>query len=244
MDELRFSEILSYAVFNNSKEQLLQFIKKFDKVHVISGNPEVLSNGLTDSELFSNCNSENSVIIPDGLGVVIASKIVNRPVQEKIAGIELMDDIIKMCNDEGKGIYLLGAKEEVLDLAKTNLKTKYKDLNIVGSHNGYFDMDNCEDIINDINEAKPYAVFVAMGCPRQEKFINKYINELPVNVLMGVGGSFDIIAGKLDRAPKWMISCGLEWLYRVSKEPYRIKRLGVIPIFLLKVIKYAYIKPE
>ncbi len=244
MDELRFSEILSYAVFNNSKKQLLQFIKKFDKVHVISGNPEVLSNGLTDSELFSNCNSENSVIIPDGLGVVIASKIVNRPVQEKIAGIELMDDIIKMCNDEGKGIYLLGAKEEVLDLAKTNLKTKYKDLNIVGSHNGYFDMDNCEDIINDINEAKPYAVFVAMGCPRQEKFINKYINELPVNVLMGVGGSFDIIAGKLDRAPKWMISCGLEWLYRVSKEPYRIKRLGVIPIFLLKVIKYAYIKPE
>ena len=244
MDELRFSEILSYAVFNNSKKQLLQFIKKFDKVHVISGNPEVLSNGLTDSELFSNCNSENSVIIPDGLGVVIASKIVNRPVQEKIAGIELMDDIIKMCNDEGKGIYLLGAKEEVLDLAKTNLKTKYKDLNIVGSHNGYFDMDNCEDIINDINEAKPYAVFVAMGCTRQEKFINKYINELPVNVLMGVGGSFDIIAGKLDRAPKWMISCGLEWLYRVSKEPYRIKRLGVIPIFLLKVIKYAYIKPE
>ena len=244
MDELRFSEILGYAVFNNSKEQLLNFIKKFDKVHIISGNPEVLSNGLTDSELFSNCNSENSVIIPDGLGVVISSKLVNRPVHEKIAGIEVMDDIIKMCNDEGKGIYLLGAKEDVLDLAKTNLKTKYKDLNIVGSHNGYFDMDNCEDIINDINEAKPYAVFVAMGCPRQEKFINKYINELPVNVLMGVGGSFDIIAGKLDRAPKWMISCGLEWLYRVSKEPYRIKRLGVIPIFLLKVIKYAYIKPE
>lgn len=236
-----FSKILNYEVFNKSKTELLDYIKKFEKINIISGNPEILYNSLNDKSLLGAYDSGNSVIIPDGVGVVLAAKIEGNPVNEKIAGIEVMDDVIKWCESENEGIYLLGAKQEVLDLCIINLHSRYKNLNIAGSHNGYFDIDNCDKVIKDIIEKKPYAIFVAMGCPRQEMFINKYMDILPASIFMGVGGSFDIVAGKLKRAPKWMISLGLEWLYRVANEPFRIKRLWVIPKFLLKVIHNKYI---
>lgn len=101
----------------------------------------------------------------------------------------------------------------------------------------FFDLDKSEDLIREINDKKPYAVFVAMGCPRQEKFIIRNFEKIDSTIFMGVGGSFDIIADKIKRAPKWIINLGLEWLYRVIKEPFRIKRLGSIPRFLIKVIK-------
>ncbi|MDD3223909.1 MAG: WecB/TagA/CpsF family glycosyltransferase [Clostridium sp.] len=230
-----FSKILKYEIFNGDKRELIEYIKRFKKIHIVSGNPEVLYNGLYDDSLLKGCTRENSVIIPDGVGVVIASKIAKDPVKEKIAGIEVMDEIIKYCAESKKSIYFLGAKQDMLDKCMENTKKKYKNLIIAGSHNGYFDMENCSDILQDIKNLKPYVLFVAMGCPRQERFINSYMNELPASIYMGLGGSFDVVSGKLKRAPRWMINFGLEWLYRVAKEPFRIKRLGVIPKFLLKV---------
>ncbi|MDP4143944.1 MAG: WecB/TagA/CpsF family glycosyltransferase [Bacillota bacterium] len=236
-----FSKILRYNVFNETKVELFRYLDQFQKVNIISGNPEVLYNGLYDESLFAKCNSENSLIIPDGIGVVLAAKLIKEPVKEKIAGIEVMDSIIKQCEKSEKSIYLVGAKQEILEQCLLNLHTKYSNLIIAGSHNGYFDLNNCQELIEDIKLKKPYAIFVAMGCPRQEYFINKYMDELPSKIYMGVGGSFDVIAGKVNRAPRWMINLGLEWLYRVAKEPFRIKRLGVIPKFLLKVIYNTYI---
>ncbi|APH16408.1 glycosyltransferase, WecB/TagA/CpsF family protein [Clostridium sporogenes] len=230
------TEMLGYSIFNGSKEELLNIIDKYKKANIISGNPEVLYNGLNNEELFKNFTDKNSIIIPDGVGVVLASKIIKNPVKEKIAGIELMDAILKKCNENGKAVYLLGTTEDVLKECERKLLIKYRNLNIVGKHNGFFDMDDCKDILEDIKESKPYALFIAMGCPRQEKFISKYMDELPCKVYMGVGGSFDVFAGKVKRAPRWMINCNLEWLYRVVKEPYRIKRLASIPKFLLKVV--------
>ncbi len=230
-----FSRILKYDIYNKSKNEFIEYIKNFDKIHIISGNPEVLYNGMSDDSLFQGCTKENSVIIPDGIGVVIASKIAKSPVDEKIAGIEAMEEIVQYCTGAKKGIYFLGAKQEMLDKCMENLKKRYNGLIIVGSHDGYFDIENCEDILEDIRKNEPYVVFVAMGSPKQERFINKYMNSLPASIYMGLGGSFDVISGKLKRAPRWMINLGLEWLYRVAKEPFRIKRLGVIPKFLLKV---------
>ncbi|WP_434305448.1 WecB/TagA/CpsF family glycosyltransferase [Clostridium botulinum] len=230
------TEMLGYSIFNGSKEELLNIIDKYEKVNIISGNPEVLYNGLNNEELFKNFTDKDSIIIPDGVGVVLASKIIKNSVKEKIAGIELMDGILKKCNENGKAVYLLGTTEDVLKECERKLLIKYKNLNIIGKHNGFFDMDNCKDILEDIKELKPYALFIAMGCPRQEKFISKYMDELPCKIYMGVGGSFDVFAGKVKRAPRWMINCNLEWLYRVAKEPYRMKRLASIPKFLLKVV--------
>lgn len=237
-----FTEILNYKVFRESKSQLMTYIRELNKVNIISGNPEVLYRGLEDRTLLQLYTSQESIIIPDGIGTVLASRILGNPVKAKIAGIEIMDEIIKECAMKKRGIYLVGAKEEVLRECTINLLTKYPNLDIKGSHNGYFDLDNCLDLINDIKDKKPYALFVAMGCPRQELFIGKYLNELPCHIFMGVGGSFDVVAGQVNRAPKWMISLGLEWLYRVTKEPFRIKRLIFIPKFLIKVFLEKYIK--
>jgi len=206
-------------------------------VNIVSGNPEILYNGLNNEILNKNFHEDYSIIIPDGVGTVLASKIVKDPVNTKIAGIEVMKQIIDNADKMNKGIYLLGAKEEVLIKCIENLKNEYPSLKIVGSHNGYFDLDSCNEIVEDIKKSNPYAIFVAMGSPKQEQFIEEHIMELPCKIFMGVGGSFDIFAGNLKRAPKWMLSLGLEWLYRVINEPWRIKRLGVIPKFLWIVFR-------
>jgi len=232
------SKILNYEVFNGNMKQLIQYIEEFKKVHIVSGNPEVLYAALKDEKLMKNITSINSVIIPDGIGTVLAAKLAKQPVAEKIAGIEVMEEVIKFCYKEKRPIYLLGAEEEVLIKCRVNLILKFPSLNICGYHNGFFDLQNCNEIINEIIDKKPYAIFVAMGAPRQENFISDYMDILPCKIFMGVGGSFDNFAGKVKRAPKWMIKLGFEWLYRVTKEPWRIRRLSSIPKFLLKVLFY------
>ena len=234
------TRILEYEIFNDSMKELLESISNLDKVHIVSGNPEVLFNGLQNSVLLDNFTSKMSVIIPDGVGTVICSKIVRQPVKEKIAGVEVMDNIVRNCEKENRGIYLLGSTKTTVDMCNINLRTKYRKLNILGSHDGYFEIDNCEKILKDIEKVKPEVLFVAMGCPRQEIFISKYMDRLPCKVFMGVGGSFDIIAGNVKRAPRWMIKLGIEWLFRVVKQPFRISRLLNIFKFILLVIKDKY----
>ena len=233
----RFIEILGYKVFSGKKEECLTEIFNRNKVHIVSGNPEVLYRGLADKKLFNNFTSKETIIIPDGVGTQIAAKMVKTPVEEKIAGIEVMKDIISKCEETGEAIYLLGASEECISGCVKNLRRDHPKLKIAGFRDGFFDINKPEEVINDIREKKPKALFVAMGCPRQENFIIDHMDELPVDIFMGVGGSFDVIAEKVKRAPRWMINLGLEWAYRVAKEPWRIARLGSIPKFLAIVWK-------
>jgi len=232
-----FTKILNFKIFNKDKNALMNYIEGFDKVNIISGNPEVLFNGLNNPILKENFNDKSSIIIPDGVGTIIASKLLKKPVEEKIAGIDVVREVLIKANLEAKSIYLLGAKEEILKKCVENIKIEFPNLKILGFHNGFFDLNNCDDIIENIKICEPWAIFVAMGSPRQEMFIKKIMNISNTHIFMGVGGVFDIFAGELKRAPKWMISLGLEWLYRVIKEPFRIKRLMSIPQFLLLVLK-------
>jgi len=232
-----FTKILKFNIFNKDKNALMNYIESFEKVNIVSGNPEVLFNGLNDPMLKENFNDKTSIIIPDGVGTVIASKLLKEPVKEKIAGIDVVREVLIKANSEEKSIYLLGAKEEILEKCVDNIKIEFPNLKISGFHNGFFDLNNCDDIIEDIKICEPWAIFVAMGSPRQEIFIQKIMHKLNTHIFMGVGGVFDIFAGELKRAPKWMLSLGLEWLYRVIQEPFRLKRLIVIPKFLLLVLK-------
>lgn len=238
------TKILDYEIFNKSESELLEYIDKSKKLTIISGNPEVLYNGLNDKELLEKFTSSEAVIIPDGVGVTLASKLIGQPVKQKIAGIDLMGQLLKKCRQENKTIYLLGAKMDILDECIEKITDLYPGINIVGKHDGYFDINDCDLLIKDITNKKPYVLFVAMGCPRQEKFIVKYMDILPCSIFMGVGGCFDVFAGRVKRAPRLMIKLGLEWLYRVSKEPQRIKRLVVIPKFLLLVMNDKYNKKK
>lgn len=232
-----FTKILDFNVFNKDKESLMNYVDGLEKVNIISGNPEVLFNGLNNSMLKKSFNDKDSLIIPDGVGTVIASKLIKEPVKEKIAGIDVVKEVLIKADKEQKSVYFLGAKEDVVVKCVENIKKDYPHVKIAGYHNGYFDIDNCEDIVKDIQSSSPWAIFVAMGSPRQEIFIEKIKNITDTKIFMGVGGVFDIFAGNLKRAPQWMISTGLEWLYRVYKEPFRIKRLISIPKFLLIVVK-------
>lgn len=232
-----FTKILDFYVFNEDKESLMDYIEGLDKVNIISGNPEVLFNGLKNSLLQKSFNDEYSLIIPDGIGTVIASKLLRNPVKEKIAGIDVVKEVLIKANKEGKSVYFLGATEDVVLKCVKNIKQDYPNLKIAGYHNGFFDLNDCEGIVENINESRPWAILVAMGSPRQEVFIEKIKDVTDIKVYMGIGGVFDIFAGNLKRAPKWMISLGIEWLYRVIKEPFRIKRLISIPRFLLIVLK-------
>ena len=232
-----FTKILNFNVFNKDKESLMNYVDGLEKVNIISGNPEVLFNGLNNSMLKKSFNDKDSLIIPDGVGTVIASKLIKEPVKEKIAGIDVVKEVLIKADKEQKSVYLLGAKEDVVVKCVENIKKDYPNIKIAGYHNGYFDIDNCEEIVKDIQNTRPWAIFVAMGSPRQEIFIEKIKNITDTKIFMGVGGVFDIFSGNLKRAPQWMISTGLEWLYRVYKEPFRIKRLIAIPKFLFIVIK-------
>lgn len=232
-----YKELLGYKIFSDNKEQLLKEIENKKRVNIISGNPEVLYNGIKNEFLKNSFTKEDALIIPDGVGTLLAAKINGIDITEKIAGIEVMNMLLKEARDKNLKVFLLGAKEEILIKCKEKIKDNYDGINIVGSNNGFFDLDNCDDLIEKINESKADILFVAMGAPRQEVFIEKYKDKLCCKIFMGVGGSFDVFAGNVNRAPQFMINIGMEWLYRVAKEPWRIKRLGSIPKFLLLSLK-------
>lgn len=227
-----YRKLLDYNIFSGDKTELMDEILKRPKANIISGNLEVLYNGLKDNTLKRSYSSNDSIIIPDGIGTIIASKIYGDKIKKKIPGIEVMDMLIDYCDKNKKTIYLLGAKNYVVNKCSENIKMLHPDLNISGYNHGFFDIESCENLVNDINDLKPYALFVAMGTPRQELFIEKYKNILPCSIFMGVGGSFDVLARVSKRAPKWIIDIGMEWFYRLYKEPKRIKRLQSIPKFL------------
>ncbi|MCI5750385.1 MAG: WecB/TagA/CpsF family glycosyltransferase, partial [Clostridium perfringens] len=221
-----YKELLGYKIFSDNKEELLKEIENKKRVNIISGNPEVLYNGIKNEFLKNSFTKEDALIIPDGVGTLLAAKINGIDITEKIAGIEVMNMLLEEARDKNLKVFLLGAKEEILIKCKKKIKESYDGIDIVGSNNGFFDLDNCDDLIEKINESKADILFVAMGAPRQEVFIEKYKDKLCCKIFMGVGGSFDVFAGNVNRAPQFMINIGMEWLYRVAKEPWRIKRLG------------------
>lgn len=237
MSTNKFIKLCDYNIYSGSKSDCLDMIFSMNKVHVISGNPEVLYTSFSDTILSNNFKSKNSIIIPDGIGVKLAARLKKLKINEKIAGIELMVDICKLCADKHKSIYLLGASDESVLICSEKLKEMFPNLIVAGIRNGYFSKDDTEHVVDDILSANPDVLFVALGCPKQEHFIISCFDKLPTSIFMGVGGSFDVISGFKKRAPKILIKMGLEWLYRVYKEPFRIKRLSVIPKFLVETIK-------
>lgn len=242
-----YINLTGYEIYVGSKEDLVKNLReclllensKF-KLNIISGNPEVLLNGINNENLNKFFKRNDSIIIPDGVGVTVLLRILKRSITKKIAGIEIMEELLKISNDNFLGVYFLGAKFENLEVAVKNIKNKYPGIRVSGFCDGYFDNEKLLKIINDIKNVKPDILFIALGSPKQEIFISNYMDDLDCKIFMGVGGSFDLYSGRVKRAPKIMIKLGLEWLYRVSNEPVRIKRLGSIPKFMFESVKYYF----
>lgn len=207
---------------------------------VVTPNSEIVVNATKDEEL-KNIIEEADLVIPDGVGLVYASKILGYELKERVTGIDFLNEILDYLQNTGKSLYLLGSKnsepETVAEAAGKKMIEKYPELNIVGTHHGYFKPDEEEDIVEKINDSGADFLCVALGSPKQEKFIKKYKERLNVKGAIGVGGCLDVWAGNVERAPEFYRNHGLEWFYRLMKEPSRYKRMGALPLFMIKVFK-------
>jgi N-acetylglucosaminyldiphosphoundecaprenol N-acetyl-beta-D-mannosaminyltransferase len=155
---------------------------------------------------------------------------------ERVTGVDLMFRILDYCHQQGKSIFIFGGKPGVADEAGRNINRKFPNIKIVGSRDGYFKTEEEKGIVDQINGSGPDVLFVALGAPKQEKWIDQYKDQLNVRIAMGVGGSVDIWAGTAKRAPEIYQKLGLEWFYRLIKEPWRYKRMLVLPKFMLQVL--------
>lgn len=206
---------------------------------IVTINPEMISAAQKNSDFAEIINSAE-LVVADGIGVEIGLKILGYKVK-RIAGIDLGKALVEKFTASGKSVAMIGAKPGVVDSAIENLSKEYQNLNVVYSHDGYFDND--EDIIKSVISANPDLILVALGSPKQEFFIHNIKEKLPNSTLIGLGGSFDVWAGVVERAPKIYQKLGLEWLYRTLKEPKRFKRIfPTLPLFVLKVLKERFSK--
>lgn len=199
---------------------------------VFTPNSEILLEAVKKRELEEALNS-GQLVIPDGIGVVIASRFYGTPVKEKVPGVELVMRLMEAADLRGKSVYILGGKPGVAEEAAIRLKEKFSKLRIAGARDGYFYDEDEAGIIEEINSSCADILLVALGAPKQEYFIHKHKNDLKVKIAMGVGGSVDVIAGRAKRAPEFYQKAGLEWLYRLMKEPRRIGRIMRLPKFMI-----------
>ncbi|RJX26840.1 MAG: glycosyltransferase [Dethiobacter sp.] len=206
--------------------------------HVVTANAEMLYRCSKDKVLAEIVKAAD-LVTADGAGVVLASRILGSPAPQRVAGFDLMVACLKEAARSSVPVYFLGSHPQVLQAAIANAGEYFPGLNVAGSHHGYFRDEEDEDILGEIRLLKPSLLFVAMGVPKQEKWIFRHKEKLPPGAVIGVGGSFDVLAGKARRAPLWMQRAGLEWLYRFLKEPSRVGRIAVLPLFLAAVLLQA-----
>lgn len=227
-------------LYNKSEESFYEILEKNlsqnKKTFIVTANPETFMMSEKDEEMRKLLLDNDTFLVPDGIGIVKAARMINYDVKERIAGIDIANELLKLGNEQKKSIYLFGAKQEVIDSMEKVLEGNYSNLKLVGASNGY-EKDK-DKVFEEIVKVKPDIVLVALGIPLQEKLIYKHLDKFDKGIFVGVGGSFDVISGHKRRAPKLFIKLNLEWLYRILKEPKRIKRFYDSNVkFLFKVRK-------
>lgn len=215
-----------------------QYVLKNHPLHLMGVNADKINQCYEDEKIKKIVN-ESGIINADGASVVLASKFLGAPVPERVAGIDLMQNLLELSNKKGYSVYFFGAKEEILQDMLKVFKQRYPNLNVVGYRNGYFSPEDEKKIQEDIKERKPDFVFVGITSPKKEYIIQSFMDNGINTVFMGVGGSFDVLSGHIKRAPLWMQKLNLEWLFRVVNEPKRLfKRYFVGNIsFIRKVLR-------
>ncbi len=219
------------------------FLKGQSLRRIYTPNTEIAMMAKDDQALKKEVNQAD-LIIPDGIGLIYGSKIRKKPLKERVTGFDLSVELLKIANREGYSIYLLGGKEGIAREAAENIARDYPNIRIAGYHNGYFkgshigvvDSPEEDKIVEEINESKTDILFVGLGFPKQEIWINSNASRLKVKLAIGNGGTMDILSGNAKRAPEIYQKLGLEWFYRLVKEPSRIKRQVLLPKFILYTI--------
>lgn len=242
--EKNFVEIFNIPFINMKKEEILKILEQRvvenKKTYVVTANAEIVMYAKENVSYF-NIITKADYIVPDGIGVVKGAQILKKEIKERVPGIELMVDLLKIANKFNQKIYFYGAKNEVIEKMIKRIKSDYPNINIVGYSNGYIN-DSDNKITDEIINLEPDYVFVAKGAPLQDEWINKVIQKTNKGLFMGVGGSFDVLAGEVKRAPEIWQKLNLEWLYRIAGDPKRWKRSMALPKFVIEVLKLRIIK--
>lgn len=212
-------------------ERIDEFIRSREPHMVVTSDASAIVKAQEDPELHQIINTAD-LVTPDGIGVIWGARLFNLPVFERVSGVDLVSALSEIGPRRGYRLFLLGAAPGVAEAAAGNLRERYPGLSIVGTHHGYFPAEEEPGVLAEIRDARPDILFVAFGIPKQEKWIRRHLADLRVPVAIGVGGSFDVLSGRLKRAPVWMQKAGLEWLYRALIEPKRFMRLLALPRFV------------
>ena len=237
-------KVLGYPIDVVDEAQALSMIEDTwlhnRSMHIVTLNAEMVIQAQQDNRL-DRIVRHAHLIVPDGAGAVWALKLDGHDSAVRVPGVELSYSALSAAARSGAPVALIGSKKEVLEKLVAELPEKHPGLNICAYQDGYFSKDDEEDVIRRIADQNPKLVLVAMGVPRQEYFIDKWMPLFPHSVLMGVGGSFDVFAGTVERAPEIYQRLNLEWFYRLMKEPWRFKRMAsTLPNFAIQVVIRRY----
>jgi len=231
------TDIMGLAFDNVTMAEALdkarQLLKKNETCYCVTPNAEIAYEAIHSKELAALLN-DAALVLPDGAGVVLASKILGTPLKEKVAGVEFADRLMDVMVEEGYRLYLLGSKPGVAELAAEKMTARHPGLIICGMADGYFRDEKA--VVEAINAAGADILFVCLGAPKQENFMQKHRQALRVRMMLGLGGTLDSFAGTVKRAPRWMIRMNLEWFYRLLKEPKRLGRMMRLPKYVLAVL--------
>ena len=238
MDE--FVEILSIPFIKTTKDAFIHQViyprlMKEEKTFVVTANPEIVEYADTHDD-YKKIILTADYITPDGIGVILASKWLREPIEERIPGYDVMHDLFALANQNPLKVYMLGSEEEVIEKAVEKALQQYPQMNIVGYHHGYIDIEE-EELAKSIAALEPDIVLIALGYPLQEKWISLHKHLFKKGLFIGLGGSFDVLAGKVNRAPVMWRKLNLEWFYRLIMQPARWRRMLLIPKFVVKVLK-------
>ena len=220
--------------FAQAREIIRGLVVSDQPHHVVTANTLMIVEAQHDAELRTILETA-SVVIPESWGVRWASKQMGSPLSEFVPGIDLLLALCQEATREGQRVYLLGSRPGVAEAAAGALQAQFPGLTIAGARDGYFTPLEEDDVIRSVWDSHPHYLFVGLSVPAQEKWIARHLNSLDVPIVMGVGGSFDVLAGRLQRAPRWMRRLGLEWVYRTLQEPWRIQRIKNLPVFMRRV---------
>lgn len=202
--------------------------------YVVTPNPEIVETCREDREAMEAVNAAD-LVVADGIGVVYGAKILGTPLKGRVPGIELAQNLMEKMAENGKTLFLLGAKPGIAEEAARRLQMTYPGLKVVGTHDGYFTDD--EPVVAAIRESKADVVFVCLGAPKQEKWMRKNGEATGAHLLMGLGGCLDVFSGTVQRAPEIYQRLGLEWFHRLIKNPSRVGRMMKLPLFLVHAMR-------
>jgi N-acetylglucosaminyldiphosphoundecaprenol N-acetyl-beta-D-mannosaminyltransferase len=240
---MRVIEILGISIHGVTMAEVLAYavecIKKRNVCLIMTPNAEILYTASRTSAV-KDVLLEADLRIPDGSGLIWAARFQETPLPERVTGIDLMYRLLDYAAEQKMRVFFLGAHPDTIQKAVTAAEETWPGLRICGWQHGYFSDHEESVIIERIKQAKPEMLFVGMGAPRQEEWMVRNRHELNVPLMLGVGGSFDVLSGNLSRAPVWMQKSGLEWLFRLWREPKRIRRMLLLPPFVGAVVKEKY----